>query len=913
MGCSSFCPPRSTLRYFIRVARPFALALLTVSASAAQAQTAPADSVGMAIFSLPLRPAPDVSPTLEPFASVEPDRPTLALILSGGASRGIAHIGVLRALDEAHIPIDAIIGTSMGAIIGGLYASGYTPSQLIAMADTLDWTGLTSLNDSPDRGQLSPESRSLDDRSFLTLRLDGLRPTLPSALSNGQRLLSFLNDLTLQAPYHAEQRFSQLKIPLYVVTTDLPTGRQIVLRDGELAEAMRASMTVPLLFEPVRRDSLRLVDGGLVANIPVDVADSLVGADLTVASDVTANLRPAATVTGALEAADQMLGILMQLSNRTQLARATVAIRPPLGDRTPNDFSDVPGMIRAGYETTLPQLDSIRARLLAAQPHRVVQPTQIELTGVDSAEIETLRALVNAADGRVDDGLRALYATDRVARAEARLDGTTLTYTVTLHPTMRGWRADGTTLIGPAELDSLFQPLVGRPTSPKAVRSALEQVLSHYRSQGWSLARVRSVALVGDTLSVLLDEGRISAIRVEGVSPAGAQLVRREVPLSPGDPFTIDRFRRAQAQLSGTLLFSQVSIGVRYEAGQPVLAVRVRETLPRLLRLGARVDNARNAQGMIDLRHENLFDLGWQAGLTVMGGAQNLNADLELRAVRLWSTYLTGRVAVFHHQSDYFTWREEPVSSDRTRWRSGPPVREQHSGATVSLGEQVARLGVVSLGLTSERVEFNPIGADGDASIWQTGLAVRSLLDSRNTVPFPRDGVMAEATFSTWPSWLNRRDGSFSRLEVLFESYNAWGSRLTFRPRYRIGFGDETLPEAYQFRLGGPLGTPSAFVGVPDGALLGRQLLLGSFELRYRVPVAIVGEAYLIGLADLGGTWSSSLAVGWSGVRQGLGVAVGVPTPVGAARVAYGRAIQFNGPPFRWGPNSFTFAVGYDL
>ncbi|HTY58357.1 MAG TPA: patatin-like phospholipase family protein, partial [Bacteroidota bacterium] len=208
----------------------------------------------------------------ELIAHRELKRPRVALVLSGGGARGTAQIGVLRVLERYHIPVDFIAATSMGAIVGGLYASGYSVAEIESLAVRTEWDDVLSLTEETKRTELFVDQKIAGDRSFLAVRFQGFAPVIPSAVSSGQRLTDFLSARALQALYHPVPDFDHLKIPFRAVATDLVSGTRVVLKDGSLAEALRASATFPLLFQPIEKNGMQLVDGGLLSNIPVDVA-----------------------------------------------------------------------------------------------------------------------------------------------------------------------------------------------------------------------------------------------------------------------------------------------------------------------------------------------------------------------------------------------------------------------------------------------------------------------------------------------------------------------------------------------------------------------------------------------------------------------------------------------------------------
>ena len=278
-----------------------------------------------------------------------PDRPRICLVLSGGGARGMAHIGVLKVLEDLKIPIDCIAGTSMGAIVGGLYASGMTAQQIDATMRSVDWQ--EAFRDTPPRRDLAFR-RKQDDRNFLVQLPLGLKHgtiLLPKGFIQGQKLQETLRQLTL--PFSNSTDFDLLPTPFRAVATDLETGNAVLLEKGDLAIAMRASMSAPGVFAPVELNGQLLVDGGLAENLPISVARAM-HADVLIVSDVSFPLQPRAVLNSALTISNQMLAILVRKDSdrqRASLSPRDILIEPNLGSATATDFT-VPGNVIAGGE-----------------------------------------------------------------------------------------------------------------------------------------------------------------------------------------------------------------------------------------------------------------------------------------------------------------------------------------------------------------------------------------------------------------------------------------------------------------------------------------------------------------------------------------------------------------------------------
>jgi NTE family protein len=275
-------------------------------------------------------------------------RPRIGLVLSGGGARGAAHIGVLKILERLHVPIDAIAGTSMGAVVGGLYASGMSAAEIEQTIASVDWQA--AFHDRPPRTEIAFR-RKEEDRQYLVnlpIGLRGKQLLIPKGLVQGQQLLETLRRLTL--PVAELTDFDQLPTPFRAVATNLETGDGVVLRDGDLATALRASMSVPGIFAPVEYRNQVLVDGGLAENLPIDVARSM-GVDLLIVSDADYPLQPLKNLDSLPRITNQMIGILMRKDSNRQLRTLganDVLINLQLGDFSSYDFANTPKIVGAG-------------------------------------------------------------------------------------------------------------------------------------------------------------------------------------------------------------------------------------------------------------------------------------------------------------------------------------------------------------------------------------------------------------------------------------------------------------------------------------------------------------------------------------------------------------------------------------
>jgi NTE family protein len=379
-------------------------------------------------------------------APEQPIRPRVCVVLSGGGARGMAHVGVLKVLEELKVPIDCIAGTSMGAVVGGLYASGRSAHDIETTIRSLDWQ--EAFRDTPPRRDLAFR-RKQDDRNFLVRLPLGLKHAqilLPKGFIQGQKLQETLRQLTL--PFDNSTDFDKLPTKFRAVATDLVTGDAVLLGNGDLAIAMRASISAPGVFAPVEYQGRLLVDGGLAENLPIDVAREM-NADVLIVSDVSYPLQDRAHLDSALSISNQTLAILVRKDSdrqRKTLGPQDILIEPALGTTTSTDFS-------AGVST-------------------IVQGEQAARGVMDK-----LAAL------RVDDAAYGQY----LARRAAREPGS---------PLIQFVRVDKESKRYEKTIRAEMQPLVGKPLDPDHVAARITELygLGNFETLDYSLAKQAATA-----------------------------------------------------------------------------------------------------------------------------------------------------------------------------------------------------------------------------------------------------------------------------------------------------------------------------------------------------------------------------------------------------------------------------------
>lgn len=260
----------------------------------------------------------------------------IGIALRGGGALGFAHIGTLSVIDSLEIPIDFVAGTSMGGLIGGLYAIGYSPEEMTAFVMNVDWTDI--FNDAPSRKHLPYLIKKNSGKFQLEMDVTSFTPSLPSGLVAGQKIYKTFFNMTY--PYEGIKSFDDLPIPFRCVGADLVTGKEIIFQNGPLAKAMRATMSIPTIFDPVRYDSAMVVDGGMTNNFPVDVTKNM-GADFVIGLNLVSPQKGAEYYDNLLKIINRTLDIPRETKLNQTIDMADLLIQQNIAGFTLSDFDTI--------------------------------------------------------------------------------------------------------------------------------------------------------------------------------------------------------------------------------------------------------------------------------------------------------------------------------------------------------------------------------------------------------------------------------------------------------------------------------------------------------------------------------------------------------------------------------------------
>jgi NTE family protein len=403
--------------------------------------------------------------TIAPLKAQQPDstsvtprdgeRPRIGLALSGGSARGFAHVGVLQVLEEAGVPVDAIAGTSMGSVVGGLYSSGLSTDELRDVAAEVDWDRMFS--DAPDRRNLPVERKVEQGRTVFGLPIIDGAPRLPSGIVQGQRITQLLTGLTWHV--HPVRDFRDLPVPFVAVATDAETGEAVVLDHGFLADAIRASLAIPSVFAPVEIEGRYLIDGGIVRNLPTPEVRAL-GADIVICSDVTKPLAAADSLKTLVDILTQTMAFRTVERRDIDAELCDVMIQPDIQGLNSADFASAEEIIargRAAAESALSEFEGLgitgyantRPEIEEDPLSALAHVSEVRVEGLErSPEASVLRSLgldvpveVDVRD--VNEAVSRVYDTGMFQRVSYRLDpasnGSDQVLTVRVKDEGRSW------------------------------------------------------------------------------------------------------------------------------------------------------------------------------------------------------------------------------------------------------------------------------------------------------------------------------------------------------------------------------------------------------------------------------------------------------------------------------------------
>ena len=911
------------VRTIFCIAALFAALLLPEIAAPSDAVASPSTIIYPDTLKLPMR-------RYALFHAMRPARKTVGLALSGGGANALSQIGILKALDEEGVPIDFIAGTSMGAIIGGLYSCGYSPDELEEIANTLPWQSMISLQNDYTRSNIFLEQQKIRDRATIAIRFDKLKLLIPKSLNSAQALTGTLDLLVLNSLYNTTNDFSTLPVNFRAVSTDLVTGKRITLTSGSLSEAMRASSTVPILFEPVIRDGYQLVDGGLVANLPVDELDA-VNAHYKIAVDTHGSMYAnGRELDLPWKAADQTMTILTKLQYPAQLAKADIVITPDLSEHKATDFSDIKALVNAGYT---------KGKVLAGTIKRSIEYKSHSSTAIggyaktilfaeERPEFREHYLIVSAIVRNATDlaqTLRELLETDLFSKVYAEVDNRRKTAVFHLEPlpeikkvTVTGGPPD---TLSQEEIESCFRPVTKTLYTNTAGTKALEALVKKYRKKGYSLVTIEKTAIESGSLLVKVSSGKPDDVEIRrNKSFTGITPIEREIKIDPAHALTIRRAEESVNNLYEMGVFSRVSVSadspsVSRPDGNTLLRFTLEEKNSSVLRLGLRYDETNNAQFLLDVRNENLGGTTNSIGGWLKTGRKSNVVNLEFNMPRIGPSHLTMSSRLFFDQHLF-----------ENRNPEGNTINYgiQKYGFSPAFGIRIRKNGQFIADMTLQNSQS--YAEKGTSTTLKTGRAnmlsigTQFTLDSRDNPMLPSTGTYTNFRYSLTPAMLDNHD-MFWQVSGNHEENIRLGKKTMLQLSGLFGMSSQNMPLAEKYFLGGPGTTYSQrFIGLKENDLPCNNMAAAGMDLRYKPSFDILFPTTLLLHYNVGNVWNELDDISATRIIHGIGSSMIWDTPIGPARITVSKAFPFfekahiiESTSLRFSDTIFYFSIGHNF
>ena len=757
-------------------------------------------------------------------------RPKIGLVLSGGGARGFAHIGVLKMLDSLRVPIDCIAGTSMGGIIGALYAVGFKGVELEEMALRTDW--LEIFTDRAPRSVQPYFQKKESGRHQLEVGIEGFRLMMPTGLVAGQKISLLFSSLTFA--YQNVEDFSDLPIPFRCVAADLNTGNEVILKSGSLSEAMRSTMAIPTIFSAVEWGDSLLIDGGILNNLPVDVVKEM-GADIVIAVDVMGPQKGERNLHTVLDVFQHALGIVGMERWRKNIHDADILIRPALDGFTIADFftEKIKRIVRRGDQAAHDARPSVE-RL--KQRYRLVRLEDAESTG----------GILAAST------IRDVHVTGLMRFSEASI----------------------LERLG-IQKDDRFDP-AGLERAVQRLRESGEFESIHYEIVPVSEEGIRLTIRVREKI-----RPRIHSIQIEGCSDLPFRFVYGLLGFKPGEFLELNVLNRRVMELYGLGYFEHVRYDIRpADEGFVHLIIKVKEKSTRKLHLGARYDDF----------HHLVIAAGLQTTNFPFPGLR-MEHELQFAGLtrfqsRIYYPSRTLRLPLYPFMRfEYTNLPNDIFDADGIRIAR---YRDQAVLGGVGMGFVQGRSFHAQFEYCYEYVDIEPKIAIPDTCLfpcWKDGLRVMRVdirFDALDDLHVPRRGCLIQAQYEGSLKRLGS-DVPFEALSIMADAYWTLVQRHTIRLYGFWGVGSKALP-VYKYHN---QGRPRRFIGVAYDRLQGKTISMVRADYRWEFKKNLF-VTLAANWAFRFEYRSASLEYAAHNIR-GYGIGFMLNTPLGTAEVLLGR------------------------
>ncbi len=826
--------------------------------------------------------------------------PSVGLYLSGGGARGIVQVGVLSEIEKSGLSIDYIAGTSMGAIIGGLYSSGYTAEDLHQLALVTDWSSASEVLPQYDRNSMTIDQKYIKDQSFFSFKFNNFRIQAHEGISQGKEYYNILQHHYYSAPFKSDSDYDKLFIPFRATTTELTHGDTKYFDKGNIINVVRASGSFPLKYTPIKMDSSIYIDGGMFANIPSDAQFDNTP-DIKIGIDNTSPIYEYEDINTSLIIADQAMSLWMKYFEKINAEKLDLVLKPDLGKWNITDFSKIDSLIDLGrksykenekeitkkykeksYKKTLLFLDSNYTKI-PAEYEDIIASKLFELfkdENIDKVKLHTL------ANGKFE--CEPIY-----------------------YDTIKAVSLVDNSVIDTLKLQYFNKRYHNKPFNEKTMKCLTRDIIDTYIEKEYSFASLDYYSIKNGVVEISINPALINSISISGNGEVAEYLVKREIEIKVGEIATSSNFIDTWNNLYNCGLFTDIVIDYSYNYyGSIDVEISLSPVGNQELNVGMSYDDERNFKIDLQFNHFNLFNSGTNINLGVMSGEYDHKAELLIFNNRIGSQDLGLSLQGYWENRDCPSYTPDTLYPNSFyKYKRRDNMVEQRLGLTALINSSLYKSGRVSFGM---RQDFLRTFVNGEfRNDWHSVNLIHASLnyDSEDKVAFADKGYKIDLLFET--NFLETgRHISFTKIYMAARA-NFGAHNFIFTPSAKIGAGDKTMPREEMFRLGGI----DSFYGLELDRLIGRQIFYTSLEAKYLLPVKLFFDTYITVRYDYGNSWDVTRDFNFDSMYNGIGGALALDTPIGPAKLAIGKSFtskDVNGF-LEEGPLVLYFYIGMKL
>lgn len=780
------------------------------------------------------------------------ESPKIGLVLSGGGAKGFAHIGILKMIDSLDIPIDYIAGTSIGGIVGALYAIGYSGYEIERLALRTEWEDLFS--DKPDRAMLPYLLKKKDGKFQITFGLKEFTPQAPSGLISGQKISLMAANLTLNAEYICD--FDDFYIPFRCICADLISGKEVVLKKGSLAKAMRATMSIPTVFTPVEWGDSLLIDGGAINNLPVDVVREM-GAEFVIAVNVMSPKRSRENLTNMIDILDETFNIPLYPRIEKNIENSDIYIAPDIKYFGASDFENkkVKQILKVGEK--------------AAQEHK--------------------HQLI---------ALREKYNLIRSGELEEKV-------LLDKNPVIHGISITGNITMPYIDVYQALDIQPGQRFNPQSFTDKMTAL----RTSGLFESVNYQVRPAGrDTIRLMINVKEqktpvIYGINIEGNKKLPFRFIYNYLGLKPNDPLNIKLLNRRINELYSLGYFETITYEIEpVSENQIRLKFRVKERPFNQLHVGFHYDDHYDLVGHVGLEAINFLlpGLRLDAGLK-FAGLLDFKTDLAYPSRQL-------NLPVFPYLRLHY--KDRPVDIYGGKGKKVASYKDRSASMGLGLTILLEKSAAVEVELNSEKMNIDPDIALDDPDefpSWYDHLhkfQINFDLDVIDDVILPRHGFDLNIYYETSMKQLDS-ELDYRKFDISYNQYVTPFRKHTLRFYGYYIWGSNSLP-VYKYAL---IGGPDTFVGLDYQQFLSSRLAVGRIDYRYEYKKDIFFKL----IFNLG-NYRQKLPPEYKTARfiWGYGIGVKFMSILGPFELIYARGHRSFYKPLKM-RNIFYFQAGFKL